>query len=494
MASQGQAKHVAQVVEPCAEPDLCEADLQDATRFLLGASDAAKAEFALRQLRARGRTTRLLEFYRRFPCRMARLHLLASCAVTLGRLCGYSREFDEMGEYFMPVASDGTGRTPEWDAYIESCKAGHPPATRDEHWIAAHMNDMKIVQAQGLDRQFYQKASEHSRDPMWRMVQRHMEVTLGSRLMDSAALSGEIAVETAIAHSLGLGFKRLFSRRWDLLRYFAKETARALLVPASGPRRGLASYRVTALSLIKNTLLCSSVYRTYRRGVKAADRGSERSDTVWPLLQEALGVRITQVHPCIVEFYSNPARFGARVRVHFSTLPARLGSRLATLLLGQGLYESHLDDLETRFRAFRRSDGSLHFVREIYCRNNLRTFDSDFVIRTLDGSPRLFEIFDDLKIAVPMQMEPMENGDLLIHGDELFYRGMRLPLLGFRVQFHSSVVENDGQPEIRIEGRLLLQPRSGPGRFFLRTVLRRPEELGRISYVVRALPAGATAS
>src|SRR5947208_17080071 len=105
MASQGQAKCATQVIEPRAEPALCESDLQDATRFLLGASDAAKAEFALRQLRARRRTTRLLEFYLLFPCRMARLHLLASCAVTLGRLCGYSREFDEMGEHFMPVTS-----------------------------------------------------------------------------------------------------------------------------------------------------------------------------------------------------------------------------------------------------------------------------------------------------------------------------------------------------------------------------------------------------
>ncbi|PYP83622.1 MAG: hypothetical protein DMG65_24120 [Candidatus Angelobacter sp. Gp1-AA117] len=494
MATQVRAKHDRQVVETCTGPDLCEADLQDATRFLLGASDAAKAEFALRQLRARRRTTRLLEFYLLFPCRMARLHLLASCAVTLGRLCGYSREFDAMGEHFMPVASDGTARTSEWDAYIQSCKAGHPPATRDERWIAAHMNDMEIVQAHGLDQQFYQKAAEHSRDPMWRMVQRHMEVTLGSRLMDSAALSGDIAWETAIAHSLGLGFKRLFSQRWDLLRYFAKETARALLVRSPGPKRGLASYRMTALSLLKNTLLCSSVYRTYRRGVKAAGRGTERPDAVWPLLQEAMGVRIAEVHPRIVEFYSNPARFQARVRVHFSTLPARIGSMFAALLLGQGLYESHLDGSETRFRAFRRSDGSLHFVREIYCQNNLRSFDSDFAIRTLDGSPRLFEIFDDLKIAVPMQMEPVGNGALLIHGDELFYRGIRLPLFGFRVQFRSSVAESDGQTEIRIEGRLLLQPRSVQGTFLLRTILRRPEELGRISYVVRALPAGATAS
>ncbi len=64
------------------------------------------------------------------------------------------------------------------------------------------MNDMKLVQANGLEQKFYED-HKHSRDPMWAMVQRHMEVTLGSRLMDSAALSGDVAWETAIAHSLG---------------------------------------------------------------------------------------------------------------------------------------------------------------------------------------------------------------------------------------------------------------------------------------------------
>ncbi len=34
---------------------------------------------------------------------MTRLHLLASCAVTLGRFAGFSETFDQMGEYFMPL-------------------------------------------------------------------------------------------------------------------------------------------------------------------------------------------------------------------------------------------------------------------------------------------------------------------------------------------------------------------------------------------------------
>lgn len=493
MAAQGEATAVMQAIEPCAEPVLCEADLQDTRRFLLGASDTAKSEFALRQLHARRRATDLLKFYRQFPCHMSRLHLLTACAVSLGRLCGYSEEFDEMGEHFMPVTHEGAARTPEWEAYIQSCKAGRPAATRDELWIAAHMNDMRIVQTKGLEQRFYEKSSEHSRDPMWAMVQRHMEVTLGSRLMDAAALSGNVAFETAIADSLGLGFRRLFSRGWDLLRYFARETAHAIFVLEHGPRRRLASYRATAFGLLKNTVLCSAAYRTYRRGVKAANRGIERSDASWPLLQEALGSRISQVHPLIVAFYSNPSRFHARVSVHFATLPARLGSMAATLMLGQGLYEAHLDDIETRFRAFRRTDGSLHFVRELYCKDNLRGFDSDFVIRTLDGSPRLFEVFDDLKISVPMKLEPSPDGGLLISGDDIFYRGVRLPSLGLNVEFRSSVVEGDGPAQIRIEGKLLVRPRSGLSRFFVRRLLRRPEELGGIIYLVRPLPAGAEA-
>jgi hypothetical protein len=472
---------------------LAEADLRETGRFLLGASDQAKFHFAQRQLDARRRTMQLLRFYRRFPCRMSRVHLLASCAVTLGRLCGYSPEFSEMGELFMPVNQQGAPQTCEWQAYVEACSRGRPLAVRDELWIAAHMNDMRRVQCAGLDRLFYETEAEHSRDPMWNMVRRHMEVTLGSRLMDQAALSGDVPFETAIAHSFALGLKRLFSQGWDLLRYFAKETTRAILLPAREPKRDLISYRRSAGALLTNTVLSWTAYRTYQRGIKAQERGSERSDARWPLLEKALGPRISEVHPLIVAFYGNPAHFSAHVSVHFTTMPARLVSVLATLLLGQGLYEAHMEKIGTRFRAFSRADGSLHFVRELYCGGALRAFDSDFVIRNLDGAPRLFEIFTDLKLSVAMEMQPTAGGGLLIRGGDIFYRTVRLPSLGFNVEFQSEVGGSEAQPELRIKGKLLLQPRSTWARFLIRRVLRRPEELGGINYWVRPSPGDAVA-
>lgn len=494
MATAAESRAASKASCACQQPELCEADVDETSRFLLGASDAAKSEFAVRQLRARRRTTQLIRFYRAYPSHLARLHILTSCAVTLGRLCGYSREFDEMGECFMPITPDGAPRTPEWAAYIRACESGHPVAIRDELWISAHMKDMKDVQSAGLDQRFYLEAAGHSRDPMWNMVRRHMEVTLGSRLMDDAALAGDVAFETAIAHSLLIGVKRLFSKGWDLLRYFARETARAIVTPASEPKRGLRSYRATAFALIRNSVLAWAAYRTYQRGVKVTDRGSERSDAHWPLLEEGLGPRITQVHPLIVQFYSNPARFQADVKVGFSTLPARLGSIAATLMLGQGLFEAGEETIETRFRAFCRTDGSLHFVREFYCGGKLRCFDSDFVIRELNGEPRLFEIFSDLKLAVVMKLEPLEDGGLLIRGEEIFYRGVRLPSFGLQVEFCSRVVQGGLQPALTIEGKLLMRPHSRLGVFWVRGILRRPEELGAIRYLIRALPADATAA
>jgi len=492
MASSGISKAALHPVCACQEPDLCEADINDAGRFLLGASDSARKEFAQRQLHARRRTTQLLAFYCSYPCHMAPLHILTSCAVTLGRLCGYCKEFDDMGELFMPVTAEGLARTPAWAKYMEACESGNPAPVRDELWIAAHMKDMQTIQSAGLDQRFYEEASEHSRDPMWTMVRRHMEVTLGSRLMDGAALTGEVAMETAIAHSLLLGLKRLTSQGWDLLRYFAKETAQAIIRPASGPPRGLRTYRSTALALIRSTSLCWAAYRIYQRGVKVKDRGSQRSDAHWPLLEQGLGSRINLVHPLIVHFYSNPARFEADVNVHFSTLPARVGSIAATLMLGQGLYEGSNEKIETRFRAFRRTDGSLHFLREFYCGGKLRCFDSDFVIRNLNGEPRLFEIFSDLKLSVVMKMEPLDGGGLLIRGEDIFYRGVHVPAFGLQVEFRSQVVETGEQPRLDIEGRLLMKPRTSLGAFLIRRVLRRPEELGAIRYRVRALSADAT--
>jgi hypothetical protein len=92
-----------------------------------------------------------------------------------------------------------------------------------------------------------------------------------------------------------------------------------------------------------------------------------------------------------------------------------------------------------------------------------------------------------------MQMQPTPDGGLLIEGGEIFYRGVRLPSMGFQVQFRSSVVAHEGQPGLRIEGKLKMQPRSTLGKLMVRKLLGRPEELGGISYVVRALSADGAA-
>ena len=94
-------------------------NLTEAKRYLPKAEKNALEQFAVRQYRARLRFTKLKEFYGKNFCRMTRLHLLASCAVTLGRFAGFSKTFDEMGEHFLPVGRDNQPRTIEWQAFVE---------------------------------------------------------------------------------------------------------------------------------------------------------------------------------------------------------------------------------------------------------------------------------------------------------------------------------------------------------------------------------------
>jgi hypothetical protein len=76
--------------------------LHDTLGYLPQANDEPVKAFAIRQLRARQRLPFLLEFYRQNHCRLARLQLLAACAIALRRLAGYSKSFDELGDAFMP--------------------------------------------------------------------------------------------------------------------------------------------------------------------------------------------------------------------------------------------------------------------------------------------------------------------------------------------------------------------------------------------------------
>ena len=66
-------------------------DLREARRYLPLGDAAARDAFAAASFGRCRRLTQLLAFYRANPCRMSRTQLLAACAITLGRFCGYSR-------------------------------------------------------------------------------------------------------------------------------------------------------------------------------------------------------------------------------------------------------------------------------------------------------------------------------------------------------------------------------------------------------------------
>ena len=469
------------------------AGLREARHYLPQGSPEALLNFAQRQVRARQRTTILLDFYRRCPCHLSDLHLLGACAVTLGRFAGCSAEFDEMGEEFMPCDADGAFRTDEWRAYAGVCESGRPWQVRDEFWLAAHMKDMERMRETGLEERFHRQAAAHRGNPVWEATVDHVDTTLGTRLMDRIALDGDVAYETAFAHSLSAGFLRLCTINWRLVRRYYWEGFCAVLAPARSRSDGLASYRRIALQAARYCFTAWNASRVYRRGMRERERGrqtSRASEDGWPLLGDVLGERVQEVHPLIVEFYRNPGRFHVRVKVDLHTLPAKFWSRVITLLIGQGPYAESGSEVDAQFRVFRRRDGSMHFVRELYMGETLRVFDSDFIVRRVKGVPTLFEVFVDQHIEVEMTVTPLPEGALSIRGKNFYCRGLRLPCPGLRVEFQSRVLaEEPGADVLHIEGRLLMQPDTRWGRFLANRVLGRPEVLGTIRYLARPLAA-----
>ena len=312
-ATSGRAATVA-VQHPSEAPPTV-ADLREARRYLPNGSPEQQAAFAERQLRARSRASLLLNFYRRYPCHLAELHLLATCAVALGRFRGFSPEFDEMGEEFMLTGEDGRPRTNAWQKYVEACEAGRPWQVRDELWIAAHMEDMERVRRSGLEERFRVQAAVHSNDPTWQAINQHVEATLGTRLMDRIALDGTVAYETAFAHSLSATFLRLCTVSWHMVRRYWGEGLRAIVTPSGKSAEGIVSYRRLAFHAARYSFTAWNASRVYRRGMRERDRGRRTSEDGWPLLADVLGPRISDVHPLIVRFYQNPANFQVRVKV-----------------------------------------------------------------------------------------------------------------------------------------------------------------------------------
>jgi len=455
---------------------LPEKNLTEARYYLPKADEDALEKFAERQHRSRVRFTILKDFYGRNHCRMTRLHLLATCAVTLGRFAGFSKTFDAMGEHFLPVGRDNQPRTAEWQKFVEACGENLPVEVRDELWLAAHFKDLQDVRVSGLYAAFEHEAEGHKTEPVWQLLQQHMDVALGVRLMDHSAISGILPYETAIAHSLTLTVKKLFTAASRLVFLYTRESARAILNFSEKTPENLISYRRTAFDLTRYFLLSFTVSKIFRRGVRSRERGRVATSENWNLLEMTLGERVSEIHPLINEFYANPSRFDVMATLKLETLPAKFWSRLLTTLIGQGLYEADLEKIPTRFRIFSREDGSMHFIRELYCNGKYRVFDSDFVVE----NGKLYEVFKDLNAAVEMQVSPIEDRGLSIEGKNFLFYGRKMPSIGLNVEFKSRVRE-DGI--LNIDGQLSMKPKTKFGAFLAHKILRRPKDLGSIHYV-----------
>jgi hypothetical protein len=201
-----------------------------ASRPALGdVMDAARVEgFASRQLNARGRMTALVGFYERYPCRMARVHLLATASVTLGAFCGYSQVFEDIGVAVLPVDSSGAARGAAWSRYVEACVAGRPKALRDELWLAAHGADIAAIDEAGLRELFEAEDAAHPGERSYTLLRQHLDVTLSPGRLGRRAQRGEVAYESAIAAAMVRAVWTLLTRSFSLLRRDAACVARAL--------------------------------------------------------------------------------------------------------------------------------------------------------------------------------------------------------------------------------------------------------------------------
>ncbi|MDQ3180348.1 MAG: DUF4166 domain-containing protein [Acidobacteriota bacterium] len=454
-------------------------DLREARKYLPNADEATQLRFAERQFRARCRFADLKSFYSRNYCRMTRLHLLASCAVTLGRFAGYSETFDQMGEHFMPLNRENQPRTVEWRAFIGACEENLPVEVREELWLAAHFKDLQNVRESGLYARFESESARHKNEPVWQFLKQHMDVSLGVRLMDNSAISGILPYETAIADSLVLSVKKLATAASRLVFLYTKESARAILDFSERTPKNLFSYRRTAFDMTRYFFLSFTVSKIFRHGVRTRERGKVAAqDENWSLLEMAMGAeKVEKINPLIREFYANPSRFHVTTTLKLETVPARFWSRFLTFIFGQGLYETDLQEIPTRFRIFERKDGSMHFVRELFCNGKYRIFDSDFVVR----NGKLYEVFTDMKASVEMQVEPIENGGLLIQSRKFLFHGRAMPSIGLNVEFKSRVEDET----LKIDGQLLMKPKTKAGEFFAHKILRRPKNLGSIHYTAR---------
>jgi hypothetical protein len=305
-----------------------------------------------------------------------------------------------------------------------------------------------------------------------------MDVALGVRLMDHSAISGLLPYETAIAHSLTLTVKKLVFAASKLIFLYTKESARAILNVFEKTPNDLISYRRTAFDMTRYFLLSFTVSKIFRQGVRSQERGRIAVDGNWSLLEMAMDAEVEKINPMIRQFYANPSRFDVTATLKLETLPARFWSRFLTFIFGQGLYETDLEEIPARLRIFERKDGSMHFIRELYCNGKYRIFDSDFVVQ----NGKLYEVFTDLNASVEMNVEPIADGGLIIQSKNFIFHGKKMPSIGLVVEFKSRVEDKD--KTMKIDGQLLMKPKTKFGAILAHKILRRPTNLGSIHYTV----------
>ena len=438
--------------------------------------------YTRRQRAARARVSLMNAFYLRYPCRMGALHRLAAAGIALMRFAGLSEAYHQIGDRLNPVDDQGQPRTDAWRAYVAAFEEGRPADFREECWLQAHFLDMEGVRAEGWIEQFEAEQADHQGDPAWRMLGEHMAVTIGTRLEDRSALAGEIALETAIARSLG----RVVARQWatglGVVRTYVGRAVIATLRRGPWVAPHVPSDRALVCALVRASASTVSVGRVWRLGRRRQHRGIEHPEAAWsmrPSLVGVLGQGLERVDPEVLTLFDAMHRFSMRASVHLYHRPTRWLAFWATLLVGQGMYEESLQEVEARFRLFRRADGSLHFVREFWCDESIRVFDSDFVLRDVDGRPTLLEVFGDLGIAAQMDTEVLDDGGLSMTVVGLFVRGVPVPVGPIRVRFETRPV---APGRLAVRGSLEVVPRNAVEGWLLHRIGRLPSLLGEIRY------------
>jgi hypothetical protein len=455
-------------------------ELADARRS--GANPDDLEAFVDRQRSARLRVALLTAFYSRYPCRMGVLHQLAAAGIAVARFAGRSATYDEIGDRLLPVDREGRPRTEGWRAFVLAFDHGCPDDLLEERWLAAHLADMEDVKAEGWVDRFAAEHDAHRHDPTWDDLAEHMEVALGSRIQDREALAGQVALETAIATSLGAVVRRQLRTGLGLVRTYAWAAARATLHGGPHVPPGLPSDRALVATLVRQTFRLVRVTRVWRLGVRRRARGAAAPDgAAWslaPALSEVLGDDHRRLEPRVAQFFDRMDDWRTTASVRLYHRAGRWAAALGTLLVGQGMYEEDLVEVDARFRLFRRDDGSLHFVREFWCADAVRVFDSDFVVREVDGRPAILEVFQDLGLALRMRTTVEPDGGLTMAVAGVFVRGVPVGVGPVRVRFTT-------RPEpdrLVVHGTLDLEPATALSRWFWRRGLGLPERIGEIRY------------